>query len=230
MAPDGAIRALVGGRDYEASQFNRATQARRQAGSLFKLFVYLAALQKGYTPQSMVVDRADPDRRLGAAERERALPRARGPARRLRAIDQHGRGAARRRGRHPGRDRHGEASRRPVRAAGRAEPGARVRRGDPPGDDARLRGGGDGQRDASSPTRSARSRAQASRRWSLEPAAASNAPAGLGESRAMMLDLLQAVVREGTGKAARLPNVPAAERRAPRRSTATPGSSASRPT
>jgi membrane peptidoglycan carboxypeptidase len=52
LAPDGAIKALVGGRDYEASQFNRVTQARRQAGSLFKLFVYLAALQKGYGPQS----------------------------------------------------------------------------------------------------------------------------------------------------------------------------------
>jgi penicillin-binding protein 1A len=57
LAKDGAVLALVGGRDYEASQFNRATQAKRQAGSLFKLFVYLTALQKGYTPQSVVVDR-----------------------------------------------------------------------------------------------------------------------------------------------------------------------------
>src|SRR4051812_4956176 len=38
MSPDGAVLAMVGGRDYEASQFNRATQAKRQAGSLFKLF------------------------------------------------------------------------------------------------------------------------------------------------------------------------------------------------
>src|SRR3712207_8301619 len=52
LSPDGAIRALVGGRDYEASQFNRVTQAKRQAGSLFKLFVYLAAMQKGYDPRS----------------------------------------------------------------------------------------------------------------------------------------------------------------------------------
>jgi penicillin-binding protein 1A len=57
MAPDGAIRAMVGGRDYNDSQFNRATQAKRQPGSLFKLFVYLAALQKGYTPQTMMIDR-----------------------------------------------------------------------------------------------------------------------------------------------------------------------------
>ena len=57
LSRDGAVLAMVGGRDYEVSQFNRATQAKRQAGSLFKLFVYLAALQRGYTPQSVVVDR-----------------------------------------------------------------------------------------------------------------------------------------------------------------------------
>jgi penicillin-binding protein 1A len=56
MAPDGAVLALVGGRDYVGSQFNRAAQARRQPGSLFKLFVYLAALQSGMTPDSPVVD------------------------------------------------------------------------------------------------------------------------------------------------------------------------------
>lgn len=46
----GAIRAMVGGRSYGASQFNRATQARRQPGSAFKPFVYLAALEHGRTP------------------------------------------------------------------------------------------------------------------------------------------------------------------------------------
>jgi membrane peptidoglycan carboxypeptidase len=56
MAPDGAILAMVGGRDYNESQFNRVTQARRQTGSLFKAFVYLAALRKSYTPDSIVVD------------------------------------------------------------------------------------------------------------------------------------------------------------------------------
>ena len=57
MAPDGAILAMVGGRDYNESQFNRVTQAKRQPGSLFKLFVYLTAFQRGATPQTTVVDR-----------------------------------------------------------------------------------------------------------------------------------------------------------------------------
>jgi len=57
MAPDGAILAMVGGRDYNESQFNRAVQAKRQPGSLFKVFVYLAAFQKGLDPQTTAVDR-----------------------------------------------------------------------------------------------------------------------------------------------------------------------------
>ena len=57
LGRDGAVLAMVGGRDYEASQFNRATQAKRQPGSLFKLFVYLTALQRGYTPQTVLTDR-----------------------------------------------------------------------------------------------------------------------------------------------------------------------------
>jgi penicillin-binding protein 1A len=54
--PDGAVRAMVGGRDYGDSQFNRATDALRQPGSSFKPFVYTAAIQHGYTPKSIVVD------------------------------------------------------------------------------------------------------------------------------------------------------------------------------
>ena len=56
LAPDGAIRAMVGGRNYGASQFNRATQALRQPGSAFKLFVYLAGLESGMTPDAPVMD------------------------------------------------------------------------------------------------------------------------------------------------------------------------------
>lgn len=53
---DGAVRALVGGLDYITSNYNRATVAQRQPGSSFKLFVYLAALEAGYTPETRVVD------------------------------------------------------------------------------------------------------------------------------------------------------------------------------
>ncbi|MBT6116286.1 MAG: PBP1A family penicillin-binding protein [Rhodospirillaceae bacterium] len=56
MTPGGAIRAMVGGRDYRTSQFNRATQAFRQPGSAFKLFVYLAGLEAGLSPRSRVQD------------------------------------------------------------------------------------------------------------------------------------------------------------------------------
>ncbi|MGY2052780.1 transglycosylase domain-containing protein [Methylobacterium sp. JK268] len=56
MRPDGAIRALVGGRDYAQSQFNRATSAKRQPGSSFKPFVYLAAMERGLTPDTVRED------------------------------------------------------------------------------------------------------------------------------------------------------------------------------
>jgi penicillin-binding protein 1A len=56
MRPDGRVVAMVGGRSYADSPFNRATQARRQPGSAFKLFVYLAALRNGWTPDSMIDD------------------------------------------------------------------------------------------------------------------------------------------------------------------------------
>jgi penicillin-binding protein 1A len=56
MSPDGAIRAMVGGRDYQGSQFNRATQALRQPGSSFKPIIYAAGLEAGLTPQTRMVD------------------------------------------------------------------------------------------------------------------------------------------------------------------------------
>jgi penicillin-binding protein 1A len=57
MAPDGAVRAMVGGRNYGESQFNRAVAAKRQPGSAFKPFVYLTALERGLTPDSVRDDK-----------------------------------------------------------------------------------------------------------------------------------------------------------------------------
>ena len=57
MRPDGRVVAMVGGKNYGASPYNRVTQARRQPGSAFKLFVYLAAMRSGWTPDSMIEDK-----------------------------------------------------------------------------------------------------------------------------------------------------------------------------
>jgi 1A family penicillin-binding protein len=56
MSPDGAVRAMVGGRDGRQGTFNRATQARRQTGSAFKTFVYAAAVERGARPSDTVMD------------------------------------------------------------------------------------------------------------------------------------------------------------------------------
>jgi penicillin-binding protein 1A len=56
MTPDGVVRALVGGRNYGESQFNRAIDAKRQPGSSFKPFVYLTALERGLTPDTVRED------------------------------------------------------------------------------------------------------------------------------------------------------------------------------
>ncbi|WP_198662954.1 MULTISPECIES: transglycosylase domain-containing protein [Cohaesibacter] len=56
MEPNGAVVAIVGGRDYGKSQFNRATDAKRQPGSSFKPFVYTTAMMNGYTPKSVIQD------------------------------------------------------------------------------------------------------------------------------------------------------------------------------
>lgn len=57
MRPNGEVVAMIGGTDYKTSPFNRATQARRQPGSTFKLFVYLAALERGWEPDDRISNR-----------------------------------------------------------------------------------------------------------------------------------------------------------------------------
>ena len=68
MRLDGRVVAMVGGKDYARSPFNRATQARRQPGSAFKLFVYLAAFRAGLDPNTPV-----DDVRSGSATGRRAI-------------------------------------------------------------------------------------------------------------------------------------------------------------
>ncbi|MGQ0383585.1 MAG: penicillin-binding protein 1A [Gammaproteobacteria bacterium] len=79
---DGAIVALAGGFDYQASKFNRVIQARRQPGSSFKPFVYSAALEAGFTPASVVLDAPvvyeAPDPAVGIGVRPDAAPPAEG--------------------------------------------------------------------------------------------------------------------------------------------------------
>jgi penicillin-binding protein 1A len=57
VTPEGAVRAMVGGKSYAESQFNRAVAAKRQPGSAFKPFVYLTALERGLTPDSVREDK-----------------------------------------------------------------------------------------------------------------------------------------------------------------------------
>ena len=61
---DGAVRAMVGGRDYGESQFNRATDALRQPGSSFKPFVYATAMMNGFNAEERRSGRADLHRQL----------------------------------------------------------------------------------------------------------------------------------------------------------------------
>ncbi len=78
METDGAVRAMVGGPDYGESQFNRATHARRQPGSSFKVYVYATALENGYTPDTVGARRLALLRPLASAELRRQ-PRRRRP-------------------------------------------------------------------------------------------------------------------------------------------------------
>jgi penicillin-binding protein 1A len=207
LAPDGAVKALVGGRDYEDSQFNRAVQAKRQAGSLFKLFVYLAALQRGYTPQSRVTDEPT---RIGDWEPQNASGRFRGPVSLRAAFAQSINTVAAQLADEVGIEAVISTAKRlgvqsdlpavPSLALGAAEVTllemtrayATVSTGNEsfqPYAIRSIQGGG-------------------RQELFTRPGSAPGSSGTPNETRAMMLDLLQAVVREGTGKAARLPDAP----------------------
>ncbi len=140
MRPDGAVRALVGGSNYAESQFNRATAARRQPGSSFKPFVYLAAMERGLTPDTVREDAPVNLKGLDAGELLPRLSRAGHAARGAGAVAQHRRGAARAGGRTEGRGADGAAARHRVAAPGQPLDRARHLRGDAARTRRRLRG------------------------------------------------------------------------------------------
>jgi penicillin-binding protein 1A len=206
LGKDGAVLALVGGRDYEASQFNRATQAKRQAGSLFKLFVYMTALQRGYTPQSVVVDKPT---QIGEWEPQNYSGGFRGSMTLRNAFAHSVNTIAAQLGDEVGipavvdtAKRMGVQSTLPVvpsLALGSAEVTLM---------DMTRAFGSVAAGVLSIEPYSIRSIAGNSQQaLYTKPNAGTEVSGQLGTSRAMMLELLQAVVNEGTGKAARIPNV-----------------------
>ena len=139
MEPSGAVKALVGGRDYGASPFNRVVDAHRQPGSAFKPFVYLTALEHGLTPGTIRIDRPVT---IKGWTPENYTQKYLGPvtlADGACAVAQYGVGAAHRRGRTAG----GGGDRAPpghrLAAPGDALAGARHVGSDPPRAHRRLR-------------------------------------------------------------------------------------------
>jgi 1A family penicillin-binding protein len=201
LAPDGAILALVGGRDYGESQFNRATQAKRQPGSLFKLFVYQAAFEKGFSPQSVLVDRPV---QIGDWEPQNANGRFRGAVNLRTAFANSINTIAAQLADEVGVDSVIAAAKRmgvqselpavPSLALGSAE----VTLMEMTRAFAGIAAGAPVEPYA---VQAVRAREQALYTRPAVPAQSRDA----GFTRAAMLDLLTAVVREGTGKAARLP-------------------------
>ena len=77
MTPDGAVRALIGGRNYARKPIQPRRRRARQPGSAFKPFVYLTALEHGLTPDTVRDDRADQRQRLEAGKLRARIFRAR---------------------------------------------------------------------------------------------------------------------------------------------------------
>lgn len=206
LGKDGAVLAMVGGRDYEASQFNRATQAKRQAGSLFKLFVYLTALQRGYSPQSVVVDRPT---QIGEWEPQNYSGGFRGSMTLRNAFVHSINTIAAQLGDEVGIPAVIDTAKRmgvqstlpavPSLALGSAEVTLLEM----------TRAFGSVAAGSQIEPYSVRSIAGNSQQALYTKTGGGGEFTGqLAASRAMMLDLLQGVVHEGTGKAARLPNIP----------------------
>ena len=206
LGRDGAILAMVGGRDYEASQFNRATQAKRQAGSLFKLFVYQAALQRGLNPQTVVVDKPT---QIGEWEPQNYSGGFRGSMTLRNAFVHSVNTVAAQLGEEVGIPAIMETAKRmgvqstlpavPSLALGSAEVTLLEM--------TRAFGSVAVGVETIEPYSIRSVTGNSQQALYTKPGAGTEVKGQLGASRAMMLDLLQGVVNEGTGKAARIPNV-----------------------
>jgi penicillin-binding protein 1A len=207
LGRDGAVLAMVGGRDYEASQFNRATQAKRQAGSLFKLFVYLTALQRGYTPQSVVVDRPT---QIGEWEPQNYSGGFRGSMTLRNAFVHSINTIAAQLGEEVGIPAVIDTAKRmgvqstlpavPSLALGSAEVTLLEM--------TRAFGAVAAGVQTIEPYSVRSITGNSQQALYTKPGAGTEVTGQLGASRAMIIDLLQGVVNEGTGKAARIPNTP----------------------
>ncbi|WP_291859750.1 PBP1A family penicillin-binding protein [Bradyrhizobium sp.] len=206
LGRDGAVLAMVGGRNYEASQFNRATQAKRQAGSLFKLFVYLTALQRGYTPQSVVVDKPT---QIGEWEPQNYSGRFRGSMTLRNAFAQSVNTIAAQLGDEVGTAAVIDTAKRMgVQSTLPAVPSLALGSAEVTLLEMTRAFGAVAAGVQSIEPYSVRSIAGNSQQaLYTKPGDGKEVTGQLGASRAMMSDLLQSVVNEGTGKAARIPNV-----------------------
>ena len=218
MDVDGSVRAMVGGRDYGASQFNRATDAMRQPGSSFKPYVYATALENGFKPTLDRGGRAGVHRQLVPAQLRQRLFRLDAADPGAHAFDQHHRGEAVDRDRQrqcqdrPRQDREDRARHgHPHAAAGHAVAADRRRRSHRARPHRRLchlpqsRHGGDAARHSRSAHR--RRRAGLALRPRRAEAASRCCRQGVA---ADMIKMMNSVVENGTGKRARLDGVASA--------------------
>ena len=193
MRPDGRVVAMVGGRSYRQSAFNRVTQAKRQPGSAFKLFVYLAALRAGYTPGSPI---EDTPLRIGKWTPDNYESRYRGMISLRDAFAVSSNVAAVRLSERVGRDRVIQAAR-DLGVTSELERGPTMALGTSQTSLMELTGAFAAVANGSYPVRP---------RGLPEPD--EDAPEGeafSGQTREMMMQLLQAVTVEGTGRGAALP-------------------------